>query len=94
MKTLAVIGLMGLISNLNADQMVNGYVRKDGTYVAPYMRTSPDNTNRNNYGTEGNVNPYTNQAGRDKPDDNPPMRPVQYPSWKTGLEPHRNSRFD
>jgi hypothetical protein len=42
---------------------VQGYTRSDGTYVAPYYRTAPDNTINNNYSTQGNVNPYTGQMG-------------------------------
>jgi hypothetical protein len=42
---------------------VRGYTRKDGTYVAPHMRSAPDGTTSNNWSTKGNVNPYTGQAG-------------------------------
>lgn len=42
---------------------VNGYVRKDGTYVAPHMRSAPDGNFRNNWSTVGNVNPYTGEPG-------------------------------
>src|SRR4051794_5195446 len=34
---------------------VNGYYKSDGTYVAPYVRSSPDNSLLNNYSTKGNV---------------------------------------
>jgi hypothetical protein len=42
---------------------VQGYEKKDGTYVEPYHRTTPDKTPNNNYGTKGNVNPYTGKEG-------------------------------
>ena len=42
---------------------VDGYTTKNGTYVAPHYRSAPDNTRSNNYGTQGNVNPYTGQQG-------------------------------
>lgn len=45
------------------DTVVNGYYRSNGAYVQPYHRTTPDNTINNNYGTQGNQNPYTNQYG-------------------------------
>lgn len=45
------------------DVRVNGYTRKDGTYVQPHMRTAPDNTTNNNYSTHGNTNPYTGRQG-------------------------------
>jgi len=46
-----------------ADEYVNGYFRKDGTYVAPHYRTDPNNNAFDNYSTKGNVNPYTGQLG-------------------------------
>jgi hypothetical protein len=49
------------------DVSVNGYTRKDGTYVQPYHRTSPDSNPYNNYSTRGNTNPYTGQTGTVNP---------------------------
>jgi len=46
-----------------ADQNVSGYYRSNGTYVQPYVRSSPDNTVTNNYSYQGNTNPYTGQTG-------------------------------
>lgn len=48
---------------------VDGYTRKDGTYVAPHNRTAPNQTKNDNWSTKGNVNPYTGKEGtkpRDK----------------------------
>ena len=42
-----------------ADQYIQGYTRKDGTYVSPHYRSDPDGNPRNNYSYPGNVNPYT-----------------------------------
>lgn len=42
---------------------VSGHIRKDGTYVQPHYRTNPDSNVHNNWSTQGNVNPYTGQAG-------------------------------
>jgi hypothetical protein len=42
---------------------VKGYVKKDGTYVAPHHKTTPDGTKLNNYSTKGNYNPYTGKDG-------------------------------
>lgn len=42
---------------------VKGHVKKDGTYVAPHRSTNPDKTQKNNYSTKGNVNPYTGKKG-------------------------------
>jgi hypothetical protein len=50
---------------------VRGHTRSDGTYVKPHYRTAPNNTNRDNFSTIGNVNPYTGQAGYITPDNEP-----------------------
>ena len=47
--------------------MVRGHVRKDGTYVAPHMRTNPNSTRLDNWSTRGNVNPHTGEEGTKDP---------------------------
>lgn len=42
---------------------VKGYLRKDGTYVQPHVRSNPDGNPFNNWSTKGNVNPYTGELG-------------------------------
>ncbi len=49
--------------NAKADVYVDGYTRKDGTYVQPHHRFSPDSTPNNNWSTQGNTNPYTGEQG-------------------------------
>lgn len=44
-----------------------GYTTDRGTYVQPYQATRPNNTQMDNYGTRGNVNPYTGQVGTRTP---------------------------
>lgn len=46
-----------------ADVAVNGYYKKDGTYVKPHMRSDPDSNFYNNWSTVGNINPYTGKKG-------------------------------
>lgn len=50
---------------------VNGYYRSNGTYVKSHNRTSPNSTNRDNFSTIGNTNPYTGQLGVITPDNKP-----------------------
>lgn len=50
-----------------ADVYVHGYTRSDGTYVAPYWRSSPDNSYNNNWSVKGNINPYTGKEGTHSP---------------------------
>lgn len=69
MKKLALLlGLSIASSAVFAVKLVNGYVKKDGTYVAPYFQTDANQTTSDNYSTRGNVNPYTGQPGY-KPND-------------------------
>jgi hypothetical protein len=46
-----------------SDVYVHGYVKRDGTYVQPHMRSAPDGNFWNNWSTKGNVNPYTGKEG-------------------------------
>jgi endonuclease YncB( thermonuclease family) len=48
-------------------QYVNGYTRKDGTYVRGYNRTTRNSTTLDNYSTKGNVNPFTGKRGTKRP---------------------------
>lgn len=68
---LLVIGIIiGLLVSKIAhakDVYVDGYQRQNGTYVAPHHRSSPDNSQFNNYGSQGNYNPYTGQQGTQQP---------------------------
>ena len=47
----------------SSSKSVRGYTTKRGTYVAPYHRSSADSTQRNNYSTKGNRNPWTGSSG-------------------------------
>lgn len=46
---------------------VRGHVTKQGTYVAPSVRTAPNRTKIDNYSTKGNVNPMTGKEGTKAP---------------------------
>jgi hypothetical protein len=46
---------------------VRGYIKKDGTYVQPHVRSSPDGAKYNNWSTKGNTNPYTGKDGTKDP---------------------------
>ncbi|WP_152975568.1 SH3 domain-containing protein [Lacinutrix himadriensis] len=49
---------------------VSGYYKSNGTYVQPHYRTAPNRTNRDNFSTRGNTNPYTGEKGYITPDGN------------------------
>lgn len=46
---------------------VNGYYRKDGTYVSPHFRSNPDGNPTNNWSYPGNTNPYTGETATGDP---------------------------
>jgi hypothetical protein len=47
---------------------VRPYVKKNGTFVPGHYRTSPNGTNRDNFSTRPNINPYTGKYGYVTPD--------------------------
>lgn len=46
---------------------VDGYIRRDGTYVQPYQRSERNNSYNDNWSTRGNTNPYTGEKGTASP---------------------------
>src|SRR5215510_8642744 len=64
-----MVGIIGTVLLLSmglalAQVRVNGYYRRDGTYVQPHSRTLPDSNPYNNYSYPGNYNPNTGQITR------------------------------
>lgn len=64
---ICVVALAFNASSVSADTYVHGYVKKNGTYVQPHMRSDPDGSTLNNLSTQGNVNPYTGKFGTRDP---------------------------
>ncbi len=58
--------LYAMIQNPKNHQ-VKGYVKKDGTVVQPHRRTDQNKTEKDNYISKPNVNPYTNKKGYKNP---------------------------
>lgn len=46
---------------------VKGYSKKNGTYVQPHQQTNPNQTQRDNWSSKPNTNPYTGAAGQKEP---------------------------
>lgn len=67
MRIIAVAFFLMLPAAAWGQQRVDGYTRQDGTYVNPYMRSSPNNTQSDNWSVKPNVNPYTGQQGTHNP---------------------------
>jgi hypothetical protein len=54
------------------DVHVDGYYRKNGTYVPPHIRSSPDSSTANNYGPSRNGSELDNPRARDNDRDGTP----------------------
>lgn len=67
-----------------ADRYVGGYTRQDGTYVQPHHQTAPNQYRYDNYSSQGNVNPYTGQAGTQR---NEHSNPPAYNQGYRGIQP-------
>jgi hypothetical protein len=58
----AALAQYGTGSNLS-DHYVQGHTTNSGTYVSPHYQSNPNSTTLDNWGTSGNVNPYTGTVG-------------------------------
>jgi len=54
-------------ANAASSHNVRGYTKKDGTYVAPHKATNPNKTQRDNWSSKPNANPYTGKQGTKEP---------------------------
>jgi hypothetical protein len=59
-------GLYGTGSNPNS-HYVQPHFNSNGSYTGGHYRTNPNNTQRDNFGTRGNYNPYTGRYGTRAP---------------------------
>ena len=56
--------LYGIQSQTNPNSKYQqGYQKSNGTYVQDHYKTESNNTNLDNFSTQGNSNPYTLQSG-------------------------------
>lgn len=74
MKTTIIAVLLSslLVGTAHADRYVNGYTRRDGTYVQGHYRSDANSTYNDNYSTRGNYNPYTGEPGYHRRDEDAP----------------------
>lgn len=58
---------LGVSSSAFAETVkVKGYAKKNGTYVSPSYRTTPNKNKLDNYSAKGNYNPYSGKVGKVK----------------------------
>jgi len=65
--SLLVSILLFVNSNLFSQTWVDGYFKKDGTYVPGHFKSNSNSTTWDNYSTKGNVNPFTSEKGYKDP---------------------------
>lgn len=82
----AIVG--AFVADASAQQRVDGYTRRDGTYVQPHYRSTPDNSYNNNWSVQGNQNPYTGNYGTRSPTYND--RAPQYNQQQYGSPMYSN----
>lgn len=63
MTRLLLILALALPLYAQRPKTVKPYVKKNGTYVQPHVKTTPNKTRVDNYSTKGNTNPYTGKKG-------------------------------
>ena len=91
MKTLTIACLMLASFAAHAQTRVDGYFRKDGTYVAPHVRSAPDSSRINNYNAQNSIydsNPYTGERGSQRDELSP------QPAYNRPREPQRTCSTD
>lgn len=75
-KVLLLLGWLLVLSSIcySKDVYIKGYYRKDGTYVRPHYRSSPDKYKWNNYGPSKSDQELLNPNLRDNDRDGIPNR--------------------
>lgn len=84
---LATVLILIGVANAASQVRVKGYTRKDGTYVAPHYRSTPNSSRYDNYSTKGNYNPYTGKKGYVDPYGQTYPPPSYSPSANTYAHP-------
>lgn len=83
LKKVLIAAVLAAISTSAVAQVhVRGHFRKDGTYVQPHVRSSPNSSRADNWSSKGNVNPYTGQTGTVEP-----YRLPSYPVYRPYTAP-------
>jgi hypothetical protein len=65
--TTATVSAAVFATSSGGTHSVKGHTTKNGTYIAPHQQTNPNGTQRDNWSSKPNVNPYTGKAGTVEP---------------------------
>jgi len=55
--------IIGISQVVFADVFLNGYLKRDGTYIKPHYRSNTNSNFYDNWSTKPNINPYTGKRG-------------------------------
>ena len=89
-RTLFLVCLFATPAVAQSSHTVRGYVRSDGTYVAPHTQTDSNSTKLDNWSTKGNVNPYNGQSGTVDPYRPTQANPYGTPNNATTNNPYQS----
>ena len=64
---LLLVLALSTLTFAQSSHRVRTYTRKNGTTVQAHRQTNPDKTQRNNWSSKPNVNPYTGKRGTKTP---------------------------
>lgn len=67
MKRIVALAMLTLSFVTQAQVQVKGYYKSNGTYVQPHIRSSPDSTKTNNYGSAKSSFEYSSEGGYASP---------------------------
>jgi len=62
-----MLGMVAILAWGASSHNVRGYTKKDGTYVKGHRATNPNKTQRDNWSSKPNTNPYTGKQGTREP---------------------------
>jgi hypothetical protein len=83
MRLIAALLITTFAATAWAQTYVRPHLNKDGSYTEGHYRSAPNRTDRDNYGTKGNVNPYTQQDGTVTPKEDRPTYTAPKTTYST-----------
>ncbi len=82
------------VSAFAADTYVQGYYKRDGTYIAPHHQATRDDKLYNNYSSQDQINPYTGTYGTKRNEySSPPAYQKSSPLYTPQFTPQSNYNY-
>lgn len=93
MKRILLIAAVLTSTLAFADTYVQGYTKKDGTYVQGHYKTEANSSKYDNYSSKPNINPYTGKKGTVDPYAPKQYEPKTYTYDDPYSKPAKKSRY-